>query len=185
MLTLLSIAFTAFYTFFYIEFQSETTCLLRVMSWIPPAPWNYCMAVVKVEATNTREDTSCIVLCHCLYTGVAWGFWWYTIQFAHWDKAINSQTTRIWSNMKLLTTAVNPLSSADAKNSVLNPVSAPWSKKCIISISAAKVWVFSPLYLKLFSIFPFYCQDSQTPLIRHHMIAGHCALRLSSMAYMC
>lgn len=27
-----------------------------------------------MEATDLREDTGCIVLCYCLYTGVAWAF---------------------------------------------------------------------------------------------------------------
>lgn len=32
------------------------------------------LGAVEMEATDLREDTGCIVLCHCLYTGVAWDF---------------------------------------------------------------------------------------------------------------
>lgn len=41
----------------------------------PSAPCsNSCMGVVKMEATDLREDTSCVLLCPCLYTGVEWRF---------------------------------------------------------------------------------------------------------------
>lgn len=84
-----------------------------------------------MEATDLREDTGCIVLCHCLYTGAAWGFGDTHFNFCNMhietERDQHSQTTRIQSNVKILTTAVNQLSTADAKNSLLSPVTTPFS----------------------------------------------------------
>ena len=65
-----------------------------------------------------------------LYTGVAWGFG--NTQFSFCNT--HTETERLTltdedTNVKLPTTAVNPLLTADAKNSLSNPVSTPFSTK--------------------------------------------------------
>lgn len=97
----------------------------------------------------------------------------------------NNLQQALQSNVKPLTTAVNTQFTADAKNSFLNPVSTPSSAKWITSGSIAKV--IGLLVISVFKIplhFPFFYtrEDAMLHLIWHHMIAGHCALRFSSMA---
>lgn len=87
----------------------------------------------RENGSNRSQEKTLDVLCCVIvfYTGAVWSFGDTHFNFCNThtetERDQHSQTTRIQSNVKIVTTAVNQLSTADAKNSLLSPVSTPFS----------------------------------------------------------